>query len=120
MQRTWTNFTGVCRSCGESFQASQEAIDETRKDSPAAMTDEAIGTGLDICLECLNGEAVEGEKPELDALVEAATDSFWSTCAQRTSARTGDFPPFADLAFMTEARKVIREWVRLNVVQVDQ
>jgi hypothetical protein len=119
MQRTWTNFTGVCRSCGESFQASQEAIDETRKDSPA-MTDEEIGTGLDICLECLNGEAVEGEKPELDALVEAATDSFWSTVAQRTSARTGDFPPFADDEFMKQSRYVIREWVRLNVVQVDQ
>lgn len=60
-KRTWTKHTFPCRGCGELCRASQEAIDTNRSSGHGA-GDADIAASIDICLECLTGEAVPGEK----------------------------------------------------------
>lgn len=63
-KRTWTQHTFTCTICRRLCFASQEYIDQYRKDSwvEEGTTDAEIAEGIDYCLSCVAGIIAEGEK----------------------------------------------------------
>jgi hypothetical protein len=68
-KRTWTDHILKCRSCGDKFRASIEAIAEMRASYGSEHSDVDLANCLEFCLECADGEKVEGEK---DGLIQPA------------------------------------------------
>lgn len=62
---TWTEHTFACTSCKRVARASQEVIDQLRREQDFGdpnVTDAVIAASLDFCFACVNGEpGPEGE-----------------------------------------------------------
>lgn len=61
---TWTKHIFVCTDCSLRCYATQEAIDEMRRNSfyEEGTTDAQVAEGFDFCLSCLTATEIPGER----------------------------------------------------------
>lgn len=106
---TWTKHTFKCTDCGQMCYASQEAIDEARKNCwyEQGTTDAQIAEGFEFCLGCLDGKLMVGETVALQPLrvfVHEADARGWAQFDSRECDIAECFPNDADEAIRVRAQ----------------
>lgn len=105
--RTWTKYAFTCQDCKQLCYASQEAIDEARKDCGYGpeLTDAEVAE-FDFCLSCLEGQLIPGEKVALQPMrvfVHEATVLGWAKWESRECDIAECFPNDIDEAIRVRA-----------------